>query len=230
MRAIILAAGRGSRMGHLTDHTPKALLRVNHKYLIEYSIENLKMAGIKEIIINVSYGGEQIKTALGNGSHWGINISYSEEPNALETGGGIFKALPLLGKEPFIATSCDIISDYVFEHLSIDPQKLAHLVLVKNPDFHPAGDFCLDNCKIYLGNKQTYTYANISILHPDLFKNCRPGKFLLGPLLKEAIRENKVSGELFLGRWYNVGTPKDLAEMNASRSAGAYEDNSYRGA
>ncbi len=213
MRAIILAAGRGSRMGQLTDHTPKALLKVKNKFLIEYSIESLKTAGIHEIVINISYKREQIKTTLGDGSRFGVCLQYSEEPTALETGGGIFQALPLLGNEPFITTSCDIISDYAFQNLK-NLKNLAHLILVNNPSFHPKGDFCLENNRIYLGDDKNYTYGNIGLLHPALFSNCKPGRFLLGDLLKKAIAEKKVSGECFQGRWSNIGTKEDLAQAN----------------
>lgn len=210
MRAMILAAGRGERMRHLTANTPKALLRVQGNYLIEYSLHALIKAGIQDIVINVCYLAEQIKTALGNGSKYGVNIIYSDEAIALETGGGIFKALPLLGSDPFIVLSCDVISDYSLKKLPVDPQKLAHLVMVDNPQFHPQGDFCLNGNSVAIGSGQTYTFSNIGIYRPELFSQCSPGIFRLGPLLKEEIMNGQVTGEYYNGYWENLGTPAQL--------------------
>lgn len=217
MRAMILAAGRGERMKHLTNDLPKALLRVHNRYLIEYSIDALVKAGIEEIIINVCYQADLIKSALGNGTKYGVSIIYSDEVEALETGGGIFQALPLLGPNPFIVLSCDVLSAYDLKKLPKNPDKLAHLVLVKNPDFHPNGDFCLEENQIYLGNDQTFTFSNIGIYRPELFANYSPGKFRLGEVLKQAIIKNQISGEYFEGFWQNIGTPEQLENiMNLS--------------
>jgi MurNAc alpha-1-phosphate uridylyltransferase len=210
MRAMILAAGRGERMKHLTTETPKALLRLGNRYLIEYSITALAKIGVREIIINVCYKAEQIKAALGAGTQYGVKIIYSDEPEALETGGGIFQALSLLGSEPFIVLSCDVVSDYPLQNLPKNPDQLAHLVLVDNPDFHPSGDFCLAGKQIYLGNDQTYTFGNIGVYRPELFADCKPGKFRLGDLLKQAIQNVQVTGERYSGFWQNFGTPAQL--------------------
>lgn len=209
-RGMILAAGRGERMGHLTEKTPKALLRVNNRYLIEYSIQALKTNGINEIVINVSYLADQIKNALGNGSHYGVEILYSDEPEPLETGGGVFQALPMLGDQPFIVLSCDVISDYPLQKLPVTPDKLAHLVLVDNPDFHPQGDFVLRGNQILTGPGKTFTFGNIGVYTQELFKDCKPGKFRLGDLLKNAIQAAKVTGESYHGFWQNFGTPLQL--------------------
>ncbi len=210
MRAMILAAGRGARMQQLTTDSPKALLRWHERYLIEYSILALKKVGICEIVINVSYKAGLIQSALGDGSRYGVDITYSVEPEALETGGGVFNALPVLGYDPFIVLSCDVVSDFDLQALSVQPGKLAHLVLVENPDFHPAGDFCLQGDKIYLGKEKTYTFGNIGIYRPELFVNCQPGKFRLGDLLKQAIQHEQVTGECYSGFWQNFGTPAQL--------------------
>jgi MurNAc alpha-1-phosphate uridylyltransferase len=210
MRAMILAAGRGERMQHLTANVPKALLRLHGRYLIEYSILSLRKAGIHDIVINVSYQAEQIKSIVGSGSQYDVSIVYSDEVEALETGGGIFQALPLLGNNPFIVLSCDVVSDYALQNLPKNPEKLAHLVLVDNPDFHPAGDFCLMGNKIYLGADQTYTFGNIGVYRPELFAGCQPGKFRLGELLKRAIQNAQVTGECHKGFWQNFGTPAQL--------------------
>lgn len=210
MRGMILAAGRGQRMRHLTDNTPKPLLRVKHQYLIEYAIAALVKAGIHEIVINVSYLGEQIKTALGNGSQYGVNICYSEEPEALETGGGIFQALPLLGEHPFVVLSSDIISEYPLQQLLQRPIKLAHLVLVDNPSYHPRGDFGLQDQCIHIDTEPRFTFGNIGIYRPELFASYSPGRFRLADVLKPAIEKQQVTGEHYVGVWHNVGCPEDL--------------------
>lgn len=209
-RAMILAAGRGERMGELTVHTPKPLLRAAGRYLIEYAILNLKQAGIQEIVINVSYHAEQIKSALGDGSQYGVNIFYSEEAERLETGGGIFQALSLLGDEPFLVVSGDVITDYPLQQLSSNPQGLAHLVMVPNPDYHPQGDYGLQDGHLVLQAKAKLTFGNIGVYQPALFANCKPGHFRLASLLNPAIEAGLVTGELYQGAWHNVGTPADL--------------------
>lgn len=216
MRAMILAAGRGTRMGDLTAHIPKPLIRVGGYYLIEYSIQALTRIGIKNIVINVSYRGDQIKAALGNGEKYQVTFHYSEEEEALETGGGILQALPLLGKDPFIVLSCDVVSGYPLANLPQNPQGLAHIVLVDNPVFHPQGDFSLEGHLVSLEKNTTYTYANIGIYRPELFDGSKPGKFRLAELLKQAIPKQQVTGEYFKGLWHNLGTPSELAELNAA--------------
>jgi MurNAc alpha-1-phosphate uridylyltransferase len=210
MRAMILAAGRGERMGVMTQDVPKPLLQVGGRYLIEYSLMALARAGIQEVVINVCYRGDQIQAALGGGERYGLSIHYSLEHEALETGGGIFQALPLLGPEPFIVLSCDVVTAYDLNRLPKEPHSLAHLVLVNNPDFHPKGDFCLLGQRIYLGVESTLTFANIGVYRPELFAGCRAGRFRLGELLKHAIANQKITGEHYDGPWYNMGTPADL--------------------
>jgi len=209
-RAMILAAGRGERMGELTAQTPKPLLRAGGRYLIDYAIQNLKQAGIKEIVINISYRAEQIKSALGDGSHYGVNIFYSEEAERLETGGGIFQALPLLGDEPFLVVSGDIITDFPLQQLPQHLDGLAHLVMVPNPAWHPHGDFGLHEGRLVLPADAKFTFGNIGVYHPALFANCQPGHFRLASLLNPAIEAGQVTGELYQGKWHNVGTPADL--------------------
>ncbi len=224
MRAMILAAGRGERMGSLTANAPKPLLYVAGKYLIEYAIFSLVKAGIKEIVINVSYQAEQIKTALGDGKRYGVTIFYSEEKERLETGGGIFHALPLLGEEPFIVLSSDIITDYPLHQLPQQPEGLAHLVMVDNPPYHPEGDFGLREGRLVMNVQPTFTFGNISIFRPEFFKNCEPGHFRLTTLLIPAVLANQITGEHYRGAWYNVGTPSDLQEVNLR----AREDSNLR--
>lgn len=214
MRAMILAAGRGERMGELTRDVPKPLLRVGNRYLIEYSLASLAKAGIQDVIINVCYRGDQIKAAIGEGARYGLRIQYSEEHEALETGGGVYQALPLLGPRPFIVLSADVITDYDLQRLPANPSGLAHLILVNNPVFHPKGDFCLLGQRIYLGVESTLTFGNVGIYRPELFEHCHAGRFRLGELLKEAIANQNVTGEHYAGRWHNMGTPTDLLSLN----------------
>lgn len=213
MRAMILAAGRGQRMGALTDDTPKALLKAAGQYLIEYPLKALAKIGIQEIVINICYQREKIKSALGDGSRYGVEIHYSEEIEALETGGGIFQALPLLGNDPFIVLSCDVITNYFLQNLPRNPQYLAHIVLVDNPDFHPRGDFCLEGNRVYCGEENRLTFSNIGIYRPALFADCHPGKFRLGDVLIKAIRDGNVTGEHYQGYWQNLGTQAQLEKI-----------------
>lgn len=214
MRGMILAAGRGERMRLLTDNIPKPLLRVKNKYLIEYAIDNLKLAGVREIVVNISWHADAIKKALGDGKQYGVSIVYSEEPERLETGGGIAKALPLLGEDPFIAVSADIITDYPLNALPRQPQGLAHLILVDNPPFHPYGDFGLNGKHVDVLSAPAYTFANIGVYRPEMFDGCGVACFPLSKLLFPAIRKQQVTGEYYKGVWYNVGTPEELKFVN----------------
>ena len=220
MRAMILAAGRGERMRELTLQTPKPLLRVKGRYLIDYAILNLKRAGIYEIVINVSHLGDQIKNALGDGAQYGVAITYSDEPERLETGGGIFKALPLLGDAPFVVVSGDVICDYPLQSLPKEPTGLAHLVLVNNPDFHPKGDFGLRDGRVLMNASEKLTFGNIGVYRPSLFAGCKPGHYPLNQLLFPAISAKQVTGEHYLGAWHNIGTPEQLKEIEAGLMIG----------
>lgn len=225
MRAMILAAGRGERMRPLTDRTPKPLLSVAGKPMIQYHIEALAEAGVRELVINLAWLGQQIRSAIGDGSRFGVHVHYSDEGDAaLETGGGVFKALPLLagpsGSDPFVVVSGDVWTEYplgeVFAKLSADD--MAHFVVVPNPDFHVSGDFGLANGRL-TDSGERYTYANIGVLRPGFFAGCQPGKFPLAPLMFDWIRRNRVSGELFTGAWHNVGTPQQLQRIDQEASA-----------
>lgn len=213
---MILAAGRGERMRPLTDHTPKPLLRVAGKPLIAWHLERLAQSGITDIVVNHAHLGAMIETALGNGEKWGVRIRYSAEGEgkALETGGGIFKALPLLGGEPFIVVNGDIWSDIDFAALHLPAGDLAHLVLVDNPPHHPQGDFFLHECRVAVDGEPRLTFSGVGLYHPELFAACRPGAFPLAPLLREAMAADKVSGLHHRGRWTDVGTPERLAALD----------------
>src|SRR3990167_5134524 len=215
MRAMILAAGRGERMGSLTAETPKPLLRAGGNYLIEYVIQNIKKAGITDIVMNVAYRGDQIQQAIGNGSRYGVHIEYSIEVERLETGGGILKALPLLGDQPFVVVSSDIMADFSLATLPQQLTGVAHLVVVKNPDFHPHGDFGLRDGYVDMDATPRHNFAGISVFHPEFFADCSPGYFPLNKILFPAIREGRVTGELYQGSWFNIGTPEQLAEFES---------------
>lgn len=216
MKALILAAGRGERMRPLTDDTPKPLLNVGGHSLIEYHLNALARAGIRDIVINLAHLGAQIREALGDGTQFGVRIQYSDEgAKALETGGGIFKALPLLGTEPFLVVNADIWTDYAFADLPTQPTTLAHLILVTNPTHHPQGDFVLEHAKVYDKPDDTrLTFSGIGIYQPALFADCTPGAFPLAPLLRRAMAQNQVSGEHYRGRWFDIGTPARLAAVD----------------
>lgn len=213
MKAMILAAGKGERMRPLTLHTPKPLLPVAGKPLIEYHIERLVAAGCRELVINHAWLGEQIEQALGDGSRWGVSIQYSAETEPLETGGGIRRALPLLGDEPFILVNGDVWTDYDFSVLPRQLDGLAHLVLVNNPEHHPQGDFLLQDDRVLTeGQGQRLTYSGIAVLSPQLLADCEQGAFKLAPLLRVAMTAGAVSGEHYGGRWLDVGTPERLQQ------------------
>lgn len=214
MKAMILAAGRGERMRPLTDNNPKPLLKVAGQSLIEYHLKNLRKAGISDIVINHAWLGEKIEQELGDGSCYGLNIEYSAEGEALETAGGIQKALPLLGNEPFIAINGDIWTDYPIASLPEEPAGLAHLVLVDNPAQHPEGDFMLQAGKVLPEGEACLTFSGIGLYRPELFGELAPGKSPLAPLLRTAMAAGQVSGEHYQGLWFDIGTPERLQQLD----------------
>ncbi|QEY59841.1 nucleotidyltransferase family protein [Pseudomonas sp. C27(2019)] len=216
MRAMILAAGKGERMRPLTLHTPKPLIPVAGVPLIEYHLRALARAGIEEVVINHAWLGEKIEAHLGDGERFSVRITYSRESQPLETGGGIFRALPQLGDAPFIVINGDVLTDYDFAALPQTLDGLAHLVLVDNPEHHPEGDFSLQQGQVVMPDAtNTLTYSGIALLHPHLFADCFTGAFKLAPLLREAMTQGRVSGEHFTGRWIDIGTPERLAAAQA---------------
>lgn len=216
MKAMILAAGRGERMRPLTDHTPKPLLPVAGRPLIEHTINQLVSAGFTEIVINHAHLGQQMEDKLGNGAQLGAKIDYSPEgEQALETAGGIINALPLLGNEPFLVVNGDIATDFPFAELKNIPVDLAHIVLIDNPPHHPQGDFALDiSGNVIENDNQRYTFSGIGLYHPDLFSKTPPGKSKLAPLLREAIAAKKATGQHYSGFWMDIGTPERLQELD----------------
>ena len=215
MKAMILASGRGERMRPLTDSVPKPLLEAGGKSLIQYHIEALSAAGIRQVVINHAWLGEMIEARLGDGSTSGVEITYSAEGEIpLETGGGIKKALPLLGQDPFIVVNGDVWTDFDFNSLPRRPAGYAHIILVENPPHHPDGDFALHGNRVRAENGELYTYSGIGVLTPELFKDSPAGVFPLAPLLLRAMERRKISGEIYRGLWFDVGTPERLAFIN----------------
>jgi len=217
-KAMILAAGHGTRMRPLTDHTPKPLLKVGGKHLIIWHIEKLKKAGFTDIIINIAWLGDQIPQALGDGSQFGVNLHYSDEQKegALETAGGIIKALPFFEDKPFLVVNGDVWCDYEFNNNNpLSKDDLAHLILVNNPPHNPDGDFSLNEKRVKNEGEPKFTFSGIGYYHPDLFKQLAQGKRPLAPLLRETMKNNQISGELFMGDWRDIGTPERLAELDS---------------
>ncbi|MFZ1539759.1 MAG: nucleotidyltransferase family protein [Chromatiaceae bacterium] len=214
MKAMILAAGRGERMRPLTDHMPKPLLQVGGKPLIVHHIERLAAAGFRELVINHGHLGDQLAAALGTGTHWGVHIQYSPEAPALETGGGIFRALPYLGPGPFLVINGDVWTDMDFARPRLASGKLAHLVLVDNPAHHPQGDFVLAGDRVQAQGEPRLTFSGIGLYHPDLFRDCQPVAFPLAPLLRTAMARSHVTGEHYPGIWLDIGTPERLRELD----------------
>ncbi len=221
---MILAAGQGARLRPLTDSVPKPLIEVGERPLIDRHIMRLQRAGVTELVINHGRLGEQIEAHLGDGARFNVSIRYSaegEEP--LETGGGIRRALPLLGPDPFIIVNADIWSDFPFDALPIQPDSLAHLVLVDNPEHNPDGDFGLRNGYVMLEPRKRFTYSGIAVLRAELFDECSDDRrFGLAPLLRHAAAQGLVTGERFTGVWLDVGTPERLAQARVQAAANGH--------
>jgi MurNAc alpha-1-phosphate uridylyltransferase len=218
VKAVVLAAGRGVRLKPLTDTTPKPLIEVRGKPLMVHHLERLRDAGFTHIHINTSWLAEKLHSFLGDGSRYGVHIHYSYEgAEPLETGGGLFKMLPVIGREPFLVVNGDVFTDFPFENLkhSLKPDFLAHLVMVPNPEHHPQGDFHLSPAgHLRLEGEPKLTYSGIGVYRADLFKDRDAGKFPLLPLFKEAMRGEALSGEHYLGIWSDVGTIESLDRLD----------------
>jgi MurNAc alpha-1-phosphate uridylyltransferase len=223
MKAMILAAGLGNRMRPLTDHTPKPLLCAGGKPLIEYHLENLQRAGIREVIINLAYLGEKIRAHLSDGQRFGLEIIYSSEPEPLETGGALLQALDLLGTDTFLLINGDVWCDLdiaQFIQQSFTKNQLGHLLLVANPEFHPRGDFALAGNGLLLDDPEKnhphrFTFGGISLLKPEIISNYpdKRQKFPLAEVLRLAITHQQLTGQVHSGQWSDVGTPERLQEL-----------------
>jgi len=211
MRAMILAAGRGERLRPLTDSQPKPLIEVGGKPLIEYHLEGLADAGFREIVINQGHLGQLLPQVLGDGSRWGVHIHWSlEPPEALETGGGIFQALPDLGHGPFLVVNGDIRTDYPFARLRAVKCDWAHLVMIPNPPHNPGGDFALEHARVRTRGQPMLTFSGMGVYHPRLFSQSQAGRFSVVPLLRSAMDNHLVTGEAYRGSWNDIGTPERL--------------------
>jgi MurNAc alpha-1-phosphate uridylyltransferase len=217
---MLLAAGRGERMRPLTDALPKPLLEVGGRPLIVWHLAALARAGIREVVINLSWLGGQLRSALGDGRDFGVSISWSEEGAIpLETGGGIFRALPLLGPEPFLVVNADIWTDIDFGRLQLPREAHAYLVLTANPPHHPRGDFGLDGDRVVNRESERLTYSGVGVYSPEFFAGCTAGRFPLLPLLNRAIAASRVRAEVHRGQWCDVGTAERLAALSARLAA-----------
>jgi MurNAc alpha-1-phosphate uridylyltransferase len=225
MKAMILAAGEGRRMRPLTEHTPKPLLKIAGKPLLEHHILRLKSAGFKEVVINTAYLGQQIADFCGDGSQWGIRLRISSEEALLETAGGIIEALQWLSPDPFLVVNGDVFTDFPFGNLR--QLRLAsghgHLVLVSNPEHHPRGDFQLTGGKVCQisesasgGVNDSLTFSGIAVYDPHFFSGYARGRRPLKPLLDDAIEGERLSGEHFSGLWNDVGTPARFTALQQS--------------
>jgi N-acetyl-alpha-D-muramate 1-phosphate uridylyltransferase len=213
---MLLAAGRGERMRPITDALPKPLVEVGGRPLIAWHLAALARAGVQEVVINLSWLGEQLRAALGDGSAFGVAITWSDEgPVPLETGGGIFRAAPLLGPGPFLVVNADIWTDIDFAQLELAPEAHAHLVLIPNPPHHPRGDFALEDGRVVNRDSGRLTYSGVGLYRPEFFHDCAPGRFPLLPLLNRAIAARRASGELHRGEWCDVGTVERLNALTA---------------
>ena len=229
MKAMILAAGLGNRMRPLTLYTPKPLLEVGGKPLIVWHIEKLKKIGVTEIVINSAWLADKLISSLGDGSQFGVEIRWTREEEGLETAGGIINALPLLGTDPFILVNGDVWTTMDFEalrHIKLNDD-LAHLVLVDNPKQHHEGDFTLLNGRAFTFDQdvkgENLTFSGVSVIHPKLFDGLEAGKRPLAPLLKQAMHNQKISGEKLKGAWVDVGTPERLMELDLQIREGFYD-------
>ena len=222
MKAMLLSAGRGERLRPLTDRLPKPLVEVGGRPLIEHAIERLREAGIRELVINHAWLGERLIERLGDGTALGVHIVWSSEPaGALEVGGGIRRALALLGDAPFVTVNADIWCDFRFERLPAAPEGLAHLVLVANPAHRPAGDFALQEGRVRVQGEPRLTYSGIGLYRPAFFAGDYPERVPLRPLLDPAIAVDQVTGEQHHGAWHDAGTPERLAALRAFLGEGS---------
>jgi MurNAc alpha-1-phosphate uridylyltransferase len=216
MKAMILAAGYGKRLRPLTDHTPKPLLPIGGKPMIVHHLEKIADSEIKEVVINLGHLGSKIPQSLGNGSTWGLSIEYSDEgPDPLETGGGMAKALPLLGSETFLLVNGDVWTDLDFSTIpsSLSGNDQAMLFLVDQPGWRDKGDFKLDGNRVQESDNPDLLYAGIALYHPSILDGAKVEKFSIVPRLKKAIQEDRVAGRKIVGEWDDVGTPERLLAL-----------------
>ncbi len=216
MIAMILAAGRGERLRPLTEATPKSLVEVRGETLLERHLHALRAAGVERVVINLGWLGDKVLERIGSGERFGVNVIYSNEgDNILETGGGIHRALPMLGEDPFLVVNADIYTDMPLSGIGLAAEDLAHLVLVQTPPDKDSGDFALDEGRIRNTGDELLTFSGVAVYRPEFFAGCSAGRFSVAPLLRSAADDDRVGGSLYAGLWRDVGTPERLAELNA---------------
>jgi MurNAc alpha-1-phosphate uridylyltransferase len=214
---MILAAGRGERLRPITDALPKALVEVGGESLLERHLKAVRAAGVRQVVINLGWLGEQIRERVGTGANYGLQVAYSDEgDNVLETGGGIHNALPLLGDQPFLVVNADIYTDIMPPVLPLAEDVDGHLVLVPTPAHKARGDFDLDGQRIGNSDSPAFTFSGIAVYRPEFFAGCARGRFALAPMLRRAAGAGRLSGEVYAGTWIDAGTPERLAELNRS--------------
>ncbi len=212
MRAMILAAGRGERLRPLTDSLPKSLVEVHGQSLLERHLQHVRDAGIEKVVINLGWLGAQIAARIGSGARYGLDVAYSPEgDNILETGGGIHKALPLLGSDPFLVINADIFTDMPVPEIELSSDAVGHLVLVPTPGYREQGDFSLRDGTV--GNDRELTFSGVAIYRPEFFYDCEAGRFSIVPMLRKAADEGKLTGSIYEGAWADIGTPERLAAL-----------------
>lgn len=213
--AMLLAAGRGERLRPITEKVPKALVEIHGESLLERHLRALRAAGIKTVVINLGWLGNQIAARVGSGSRYGLNVVYSpEDDDILETGGGIYRALPMLGTEPFLVVNADIYTDMLLPRHDLRADVQAHLVLVRTPEHKGRGDFALVDGQVQNAKDPDLTFSGVAIYRPEFFAACEAGCFPLAPLLRQAADARELSGSLYSGVWEDVGTPERLAALN----------------
>ena len=216
MIAMILAAGRGERLRPLTDTVPKSLVEVKSEPLLERHLRMLHSCGVETVVINLGWLGMRILDHVGSGERFGLNVIYSDEgDNIMETGGGIHRALPMLGSDPFLVVNADIYTDMEVPDVELHEDDLAHLVLVPVPDGKEGGDFALEGDRVRNTGKEMYTFSGVSIYRPEFFDGCEPGRFSVVPMLRAAADAGRLGGSVYDGLWRDVGTPERLAELNS---------------
>jgi len=220
MKAMILAAGRGERLRPLTDTTPKSLVEVHGESLLERHLKNIRRAGIEDVVINLGWLGEKIVARIGSGSNYDLNVVYSDEADdVLETGGGIHKALALLGDEPFLVVNADVHTDMPVSNVSLANDDMGHLCLVPSPSYRDGGDFDIEDGRIRNCDSQSLTFSGIAVYRPEFFAGCEAGRFSIVPMLREAADAGLLGGSLYQGHWADVGTPERLSACDARQSS-----------
>ena len=198
-------------MRPLTDEVPKSLVEVRGESLLERHLVNIHAAGIRTVVINLGWLGDRIVERVGSGERYGLNVLYSQEgDNILETGGGIHKALPMLGDDPFLVVNADIYTDMPVPRINMADEHVGHLVMVPSPEYRDGGDFDIENGLIRNGESQRLTFSGVAMYRPSFFDGCEPGRFPLAPMLREAADNGQLSGSLYEGLWADIGTPERL--------------------